>query len=369
VKGHEHGGGAHPIPRRWPIALQAECGAVTSAGRSADPDRDARRRADRERFEQAVRALLTSDGWQRWVRVRSTNGLARYSLTNQLLIAMQRPDATFVAGFRTFLGLNRCVRQGEKAIRILAPMAITRATDGEEDAGTIFRTVPVFDLAQTEPIPNKDPVPLEPPRQPVTGDSHASLLLPLEQLATELGYRVRFDPVDSSADGWCDNERREIVVRDDLPANGQVRVLVHELAHALGVGYRDYGRRRAEVLVDTVTYVVCGSVGLDVSGDSVPYVAGWGEDGSLDAIREYAGTIDGIARRIERVLTTPPRRANEVAKSGPEYTRRDRRDALPTGLAAHHNHLRDEDVAIPKLDTVGASQATSRLCKSPVCDD
>jgi hypothetical protein len=78
-----------------------------------------------------------------------------------------------------------------------------------------------------------------------------------------------------------------------------VRVLVHELAHALGVGYREHGRRRAEVIVDTVTYVVCGSLGLDTSGSSVPYVAGWGEDGELAAIRGCAQTIDEIARRIE----------------------------------------------------------------------
>lgn len=81
--------------------------------------------------------------------------------------------------------------------------------------------------------------------------------------------------------------------------NARLRGLVHEVAHALGVGYRDYGRKWAEVLVDTVTYIVCGSVGLDVSGSSVPYVAGWGESGELDAIRAYAETIDGIARRIE----------------------------------------------------------------------
>jgi hypothetical protein len=53
------------------------------------------------------------------------------------------------------------------------------------------------------------------------------------------------------------------------------------------------------VLVDCVTYVVCSSVGLDVGGESIPYIAGWGEDGALDAIREYAQTIDEIARRIE----------------------------------------------------------------------
>ena len=77
---------------------------------------------------------------------------------------------------------------------------------------------------------------------------------------------------------------------------------VHEIAHALGVGYSDYGRRRAEVLVDTVTFIVCGAVGLDTSGSSVPYVAGWGESGELDAIRGYAETIDEIARRIEDTL-------------------------------------------------------------------
>jgi hypothetical protein len=95
------------------------------------------------------------------------------------------------------------------------------------------------------------------------------------------------------------------VVSSALPVNARVRVLVHEIAHAVGVGYRDYGRRHAEMLVDTVTYIVCGSVGLDVSGSSVPYVAGWGEGGELDAIRAYAQTIDEIARRIEDIIAPP----------------------------------------------------------------
>jgi hypothetical protein len=56
------------------------------------------------------------------------------------------------------------------------------------------------------------------------------------------------------------------------------------------------------VLVDSVTYIVCSSVGLDVGGESIPYIAGWGEDGALDAIREDAQTIDTIARRIEDAL-------------------------------------------------------------------
>ena len=73
-------------------------------------------------------------------------------------------------------------------------------------------------------------------------------------------------------------------------------------AHALGLGYDQYGQDKAEVLVDCVTYVVCCAVGLDVGGESIPYIAGWGEDGALDAIREYAETIDAIARQIEDAL-------------------------------------------------------------------
>lgn len=282
----------------------------------SEQQRAERRRTDRERLEHAARELLSSDGWSRWVRVRSTNGLARYSFHNQLLIALQCPEATYVAGFRTFLALNRCVRKGEKAIRILAPI-IVRDRQGEPAQApggepretdrsakrTLFRSVGVFDVAQTDPLPGSDPVPLGPPVQPVTGDSHAHLLHPLADLAAELGYSIQFRALDGTADGWCDSKARSIVVNGGLPANGRVRVLVHEIAHALGIGYRDLGREQAEVLVDTVTYVVCRSVGLDTSASSVPYVAGWGEDGALPAIRGYAETIDTVARRIETALT------------------------------------------------------------------
>jgi N-terminal domain of anti-restriction factor ArdC len=277
-----------------------------------EAERAERRQADRDRLEQAARALLSSEGWQRWVRVRSTNGLSRYSFHNQLLIAMQRPDATYVAGFRAFLDLNRCVCKGERGIRILAPMsARTRdkgaarregGGDDEQPRRTVFRAVSVFDVSQTEGLPGTEPVSLDSPSQPIHGDTHAHLLHALERLAGELGYSVARRSLDGPADGWCDSHKHEIVINDELPANAQVRVLVHEIAHALGVGYSDYGRRRAEVLVDTVTFIVCGAVGLDTSHSSVPYVAGWGESGELNAIRGYAETIDEIARRIEDSL-------------------------------------------------------------------
>ncbi len=277
-----------------------------------EAERAERRQANRDRLEQAARALLSSAGWQRWVRVRSTNGLARYSFHNQLLIAMQRPDATYVAGFRAFLELNRCVRKGERSIRILAPMSVPKQDvrqgtgegrgEPEETKRMLFRAVSVFDVSQTDPLPDAEPIPLTPPSEPISGTTHSYLLAPLQELAARLGYSVHRRALSGSADGWCDSKKKEITINENLPANAQVRILVHEIAHALGVGYEDYGRRKAEVLVDTVTFIVCGSVGLDVSGSSVPYVAGWGESGELSAIRTYAETIDKLARRIEEGL-------------------------------------------------------------------
>jgi antirestriction protein ArdC len=276
-----------------------------------DTERDARRTADRDRIEQAARALLSTDGWRRWIKVRASNGLSRYSLNNQWLIALDCAargiTPTYVAGFRAFLDLNRCVRKGETAIRILAPITVKqRDADGEQtgETKTFFRTVPVFDVSMTDPLPGKEPFPLNPPSQPITGDSHGHLIAALIAHAGQLGYSIQIrDLPEHGPGGWCDPKHKQIVVATG-PANRQVRTLVHELAHAHGLGY-ELGRERCEVLVDCVTYIVCASVALDVGGEAVPYVAGWGEDGELDAIREYAATIDTIARTIEDALQPP----------------------------------------------------------------
>lgn len=202
-----------------------------------------------------------------------------------------------------------CAR-GEAAIRILAPVKVKdRDERGEEidDKRVFFRTVNVWDVSMTDVLPGREPVPLVPPSQPITGDSHQHLIAPLIAHGAELGYTVEIrDLPDDGPGGWCNPTRKQIVIAIG-PANRQVRTLVHELSHAHGLGYQQYGRERCEVLVDCVTVCVLGSVGLDISGESIPYIAGWGEDGALDAIREHAQTIDAIARRIEDALAVGPK--------------------------------------------------------------
>ena len=120
------------------------------------------------------------------------------------------------------------MRKGEKAIRILAPMTVKdRQASGEDErerARTFFRTVAVFDVAQTEPLPGVEPVPLTPPAQPIDGDSHADLIVPLVRLARELGYRVEYRLLPSGgAAGWCDPSAKRIVVASG-PAKKRKRV-------------------------------------------------------------------------------------------------------------------------------------------------
>src|SRR4051812_41385641 len=273
-----------------------------------ETEREQRRAQDRERLKAAAEQLLTSEGWQRWVGVRARGGLARLSLNNQLLVALACPDATFVAGFRAWLKLGYCPVKGSRAIRIMAPMPVRerdpQSGEKSDETRALFKAVSVFDRQQVAAIDGVEQASLEPPCEPLTGDSHAHLLDPLAAFARSLGFIVSFEEIPGSAGGWCDAERKRIVVDAAAPANARVRTLVHETIHALGVGYAEFGRERAEVIVDTATYLMCGSVGLDVAGESVPYVAGWGEDGALEAVTQFANTIDELARRVEAALTS-----------------------------------------------------------------
>ncbi len=227
----------------------------------SDSEREERREQDRERLKHAAEQLLTSDGWQRWVRVRAQGGLGRLSLNNQLLVALSSPDATFVAGFRAWIKLGYCVRTGEKAIRIIAPMPIkpreTDTPDTPEKPRVLFKGVSVFDRSQVAPIDGIDQTPLEPPCEPLTGDSHAHLLRPLQTFTESLGFTVTFETIPGATTGWCDHKAHRIVVDAHQPANAQLRILTHETIHALGVDYQQYTRSQAEVIVDTAIFSPC----------------------------------------------------------------------------------------------------------------
>ena len=170
----------------------------------SDRERAERRCADRERLREAAEQLLSSDGWARWVRTRSM--FRSYSAGNCMLLALQCHERGIepglVGGFRTWLKLGRCVRKGERALRILAPVTVKERNSRGEETGEqrlFFRTAFVFELSQTEPLPGVEPAPVEPPSRPLTGDSHGYLLEPLEQFARSLRYSVSYEEIPGPA--------------------------------------------------------------------------------------------------------------------------------------------------------------------------
>jgi len=288
--------------------------------RRSEADRAERRERDRRRIAEAVAALQSEEGWQRWLRVRRR--FHPYSFHNQLLIAWQRPEATRVAGFRKWLELGYCVRKGERGVRILAPCPPSkkaverwraRGADPHSEPRTHFRSVAVFDRSQVDPIPDHPggAVALEPPHEPVTGDGLAHLIEPLAALAASLGSEVSFEPITGPTAGYHQPSSGRIVIDNgaEHSPNAQLATLVHEVAHALcGVERRPeeskLPHRVEEVVVESVAYSVCASIGLDTGGESVPYLADWGGAEAGEQIEACAALIDRLAKRIEDALPT-----------------------------------------------------------------
>jgi antirestriction protein ArdC len=281
--------------------------------RLSEAEREERRRRDRERLEAATRELLTSDGWQRWVAVRAENGLSRYSIRNQFLIAMElgrRGVAPrYVAGYRWWAEHGYQVRRGERAIRILAPLRrrVVDETSGEDERRVVgFRAVPVFDLSQVDAGP--DAVSVEPPSAaPVTGESHAFHLTAVESLCAELGCTVSYTDIPGDAGGYYRPRSGEIAIEARAPGNARLRTLLHEAAHALvdrELRSDEDGRlpyATEEVLVETIGFVAASAVGLDTSGEAVGYVASWA-DGDVEQIARMAELVDRGARRLEGAM-------------------------------------------------------------------
>lgn len=252
-----------------------------------------------------VAELASSNDWQRWLAVAAK--FHRYSFRNVMLILIQRPEATLVAGYRRWQQLGRQVRRGEHGIAILAPCTrtVTDPDTGEDTRRVVgFRPTTVFDIAQTdgEALPTAPTDTID----SLGGEGPEGLWDALAVQALERGFPVFTGDADRIGDpranGVCRRQPSpEIVVADDLAPAMQCKTLAHELAHArLHDG--DVDRARAEVEAESVAYIVCTAAGMDTADYSFGYVTGW-SNGDPDVVEATGHRVMHTAQAVLDGLT------------------------------------------------------------------
>jgi antirestriction protein ArdC len=243
------------------------------------------------RLSAGIEALCDSAQWVRYLDMQQR--FHHYSPTNVLLIISQFPDATQVAGFRTWQTLGRRVRRGERAIWILAPVFARLpgpADDETSRSATGFRPVAVFDVSQTD----GDDLPS--PCAKLTGGDPGNAFVKLTGVARELGYDVQYATLGAGINGDCAFDLRRIRVEARNSPAQHVKTLAHELAHALLHEDEDH-RAVAELEAESAAYVACGRLGLETDAYSFGYVTIWAGGGpqAIAAVRTSCARIQWAA--------------------------------------------------------------------------
>lgn len=273
-----------------------------------------------ERIHQGVSSLTTGTEWRQYLTFAAR--FHTYSARNQMLIWLQNPNASFVAGYRRWQDLGRNVRKGERGIRVLSPVKRRQpiAPDGtviprekldtyaKEDIRWEVRMVgvtaaSVFDVTQTD----GDPIPQPPQPQLLAGQAPAGLWDKLDAIAAQRGFTVtRRDLAaeGSTANGYTRFDTHQIVVRTGIDDAQAVKTLAHEIAHMLLHGpdseIRELAaahRGAAEVEAESVAYMVAARHGMDTGEYTFPYVAGWAS-GNPDAVLDTAAAVQSAAQHI-----------------------------------------------------------------------
>ena len=274
-----------------------------------------------DKLEEGLKELFDSEKYRSYLSTMSK--FHNYSVNNTLLIAMQKPEASLVAGFRAWQkNFNRHVNKGEKGIRILAPTPyIIKEERDKLDPVTgevmldkegmpqteevevkipAFRAVSVFDVSQTdgEPIPE-----LEAKELLSTVEGYEDFIKAVTYVAPAT---ISFEDIPGSSRGFFSPTENRIAVQEGMSESQTLKTMVHETAHSMLhskevdsdilVPVKD--RNTKEVEAESIAFTVCSHFGIDTSEYSFGYIAGWssGRDmkelkSSLDTIRKTASEL------------------------------------------------------------------------------
>ena len=293
-----------------------------------------------DRIEAGIRDIFESGDMDKYRNyLRTMSRFHNYSLNNQALIHLQRPDATLVAGYNRWRDkFSRHVLRGEKGITIIAPTPYKKKIEQEKlDPDTklpildadgkivteekeieipMFRPVKVFDYAQTDgkPLPER----VTSPVANLTG-SVENYEAFMEALRRSSPVPVEFKPLSADMDGYFSPKSQSITLREGMSEVQTVSAAVHEIAHAKLHNYglqqaaerRHKSRNTEEVEAESISFMVCAYFGIETGANSFGYVATWSKNAELP---EFRASLDTISKTANGIITDVEKHFAEVCK-------------------------------------------------------
>ena len=335
-----------------------------------------------DRLEQGITELFDSERYKEYLQVMSK--FHNYSFNNTLLIAMQKPDASLIAGFNAWKNnFGRNVMRGEKGIRILAPSPYKirqevekkdpqtgktvigkdgkPVTETKEIQIPAYKVVAVFDVSQTEgrELPSIS-------ANELTGDveKYEDFFAALEKTSP---VPMGFEKIEGTAHGYYHLEEKRIAIDEGMSELQNLKTAIHEIAHAklhdIDLNAPEQpdrpDRRTREVQAESIAYTVCQHYGLDTSDYSFGYVAGWSSGrelaelkSSLETIRataaEIINSIDGHFAELQKEREAAKEQAAE-AQTPPDLTA----EPTVTILWSESSQLREgETIPLSRANTL-----------------
>lgn len=296
-----------------------------------------------EQLEKSIQDFMESEKYKTFLS--SMAKFHNYSLNNQILIAVQKPDSTLCAGYTTWQKQNRYVKKGEKGIRIICPApykkeylkdVIDKTTgkpellpDGKAKQEIVQKVIPFFKVGYVYDISQTEGQPLPEIADILEGDLDEGLKSLKEAMLQASPVPVCFQPIDGETNGFYSPAAGEIVVDSTLSEKQSLKTLIHETAHALlhnpEASSSQSTRETKEVEAESVAYVVCQYFGLDTSDYSFGYIAGWssgkGTPELKTSLENIRNTSNEIISNVEQILIKKETLEQTVSQVLPEVHR------------------------------------------------
>lgn len=298
----------------------------------------------KENLEKDIKNILTDLKKQAISRFSSESDLKKfldnmvnfnnYSLNNQYLIWLQKPDSKYVTSFNAFSKMGYYINKGEKGIKILFPVflkfikvdtndsqfkikpiyllteeELKKLKDKEDNSvtfykekATYFKVGNVFDVSQTT-MPFEE---IDSSLNPILEDSRADGITDIFIKAIyKDGIKVKYEDIDSGAKGYCDFDNKTIVVKKNLSDLMRLKVIIHEYAHSLAHAHlkdnnKEYQEHREEYEseAEAIAYVVSKYLGLDTKNYSMTYLYSWSKNKDFKELDDSFETINRFSKKI-----------------------------------------------------------------------